>query len=189
MYRDFIETVLHCTGAGRPQTTARRPKSSVCISRVKEFQRDHVMELSKTEFVQVPIETILQYTRSAGRRQQRAGRRAASAFLGSGNFSLIMSWNWLRLADACLLPLLPLGLLNYDMINGLSFLWVLFGYRPQSAHFDIRRLRSLLRLWRRLPPPKVPTTFKEAPCLLRLWRRRLSPVRLGSGDLIETGVS
>ena len=50
------------------------------------------------------------------------------------------------LADACLLPLLPLGLLNYDMINGLSFLWVLFGYRPQSAHFDIRRLRSLLRL-------------------------------------------
>ena len=77
MYRDFIETVLHCTGAGRPQTTARRPKSSVCISRVKEFQRDHVMELSKTEFVQVPIETILQYTRSG--RPQTTARRPKSS--------------------------------------------------------------------------------------------------------------
>ena len=47
--RDPIETSLQFTRPGRPETTARRPKTSVWISRVKEFQVYHFMEFSMTE--------------------------------------------------------------------------------------------------------------------------------------------
>ena len=42
-------TALQSIRAGRPETTARRPKTSVSIFCVSEFQVHHFMELSKTD--------------------------------------------------------------------------------------------------------------------------------------------
>ena len=39
-----IETALGFTCPCRPETTAGRPKTSVWVSRVREFQVHHVME-------------------------------------------------------------------------------------------------------------------------------------------------